>query len=124
VNKSLESEGVPHSVEEISILTVLDRLEAPERMGVLADLLGRETSTLTRQLDGLSKAGLVARKPCPKDGRAVVVTVTAKGKRLVKRVMPLIVDVRERVQKGISRADDDQLVRTLFKMLENLREWE
>ena len=124
VNQTFEAEGIPHSVEEMSILTVLDQLESPERIGILADLLGREISTLTRQLDGLVKAGLVARKRCPEDGRAVVASITPTGKKLVQRVMPLIVDIRKRVQKGIPKADDQVLVRTLFKMLDNLRDWE
>ncbi len=121
VNESLKAEGISHSVEEVSILMVLNCLESPERAGLLAELLGRDISTLTRQLDGLVEAGLVSRKKCSEDGRAVIASITAKGKRLLKRTTPQSVAMRDRAMKGIAKKEQEQLSRLLSKMLENLR---
>lgn len=122
VGDFLMSEEIPQSAAEISILVVMDHLHTPERMGRLADLLGRDTSTLTRQLDGLVKAGLVSRERCPQDGRSVRATITAKGSQLVDRIMPLALALRKRTMRGISQTDSENLVRSLFQMLENLRD--
>lgn len=121
VNESLNSEGISHTAEEISILMVLDGLESPERAGALAELLGRDISTLTRQLDGLVKSGLVARNKCPNDGRAVVTTLTAKGRRLLKRITPVALGIRDRAMKGFSETDRTRLACYLSTMLENLK---
>lgn len=121
VNESLNSEGLAHTAEEISILMVLDGLESPERAGALADLLGRDISTLTRQLDGLEKSGLVARNKCPDDRRAVVTTLTAKGRRTLRRVTPVVLGIRDRAMKGFSETDRKQLARYLSMMLQNLK---
>lgn len=121
VNGALNVGGISHTAEEISILIVLAGLESPERAGALAELLGRDISTLTRQLDGLVKTGLVARKKCPDDGRAVVTTLTAKGRRTLKRVTPVVLGIRDRAMKGFSETDRTQLARYLSMMLQNLK---
>jgi len=90
-------------------------------MGTIAELLGRDISTLTRQLAGLVKAGLVARKACPQDGRAVLVTVTGKGRRMLKRAAPVLLDVRDRTMNSISKNETTELVRLLSTMLANLK---
>ena len=80
VQEFLDDARIVMSAEEISILTVLAHLEGPERMKPLAEKLGRDATTVSRQVAGLEEAGLVQRSPCPDDGRATVVTVTKAGR--------------------------------------------
>ncbi len=47
----------------------------------LAQLLGIDPSTASRNLAGLQKAGLVTRKKASEDGRQTDVRLTPKGKR-------------------------------------------
>ncbi|MGI9518249.1 MAG: MarR family winged helix-turn-helix transcriptional regulator [Pirellulaceae bacterium] len=121
VQEFLDEAGIETSAEEISILTVVAHLEKPEQMKPLAELLGRDATTISRQIAGLEESGLVKRAPCPDDGRANVVSITPAGKRLVKRTIPLTLDLRSRAMDGISKADGKVLVQTLSRMLENLR---
>ena len=102
-------------------MTVLAHLDEPARMKPLAELLGRDATTVSRQIDGLENARLVKRAPCPDDGRATVVTVTNAGTKLVERTIPLTVFLRGRAMKGISKADGQTLVNTLSRMLDNLK---
>ncbi len=45
-----------------------------------------DNSTITPRLQRLERAGLVARHPDPKDGRAALVKITQAGQRLRKRL--------------------------------------
>jgi DNA-binding MarR family transcriptional regulator len=53
---------------------------APIRLSDLAQELGVDVSTVSRQVQALEQKGLVAREPDPDDGRAVLLQLTRKGK--------------------------------------------
>ena len=89
-------------------------------MKPLAEKLGRDATTVSRQVAGLEEAGLVRRSPCPDDGRATVVTVTKAGIKLVERTIPLTLALRGRAMKGISKTDAKALLTALSQMLNNL----
>lgn len=58
----------------------------PQRMAELAQLLGVNSSTATRHCDRLQRRGLVRRAPASDDRRAVQVSLTEAGRRLVTQV--------------------------------------
>ncbi|MFT3898652.1 MAG: MarR family transcriptional regulator [Gordonia sp. (in: high G+C Gram-positive bacteria)] len=58
----------------------------PQRMGALAEHEGIRMPTATALVDGMIKLGLVQRQPDPDDRRAVIVTLTAKGRAEVESV--------------------------------------
>ena len=121
VQEFLDDAGIDMSAEEISILTVLAHLDGPERMKPLSEKLGRDATTVSRQVAGLEEAGLVERSPCPDDGRATVVTITKAGSKLVEQTIPLTLALRGRAMKGISKAEGKTLVNALSRMLNNLK---
>jgi DNA-binding MarR family transcriptional regulator len=55
--------------------------DGPQRVAELADALGLDGSTVTRQLAALDRAGHIRRTTHPDDARATVVTATPAGKR-------------------------------------------
>jgi DNA-binding MarR family transcriptional regulator len=122
IQEFLDDADIAMSAEEVSILTALAHLDVPERMKSLAEMLGRDATTLSRQIAGLEAAGLVQRSPCPDDGRAFVVTVTKAGTKVVEQTMPMSLALRSRAMKGISKADANAMVRALSQMLKNLNE--
>jgi len=121
VQEFLDDAGIDMSAEEISILTVLAHLDGPERMKPLSEKLGRDATTVSRQVASLEEAGLVRRSPCPDDGRATVVTMTKAGSKLVEQTIPLTLALRGRAMKGISKAEAKTLVNALSRMLNNLK---
>ena len=121
VQEFLDDAGIDMSAEEISILTVLAHLDGPERMKALSEKLGRDATTVSRQVASLEEAGLVERSPCPDDGRATVVTITKAGSKLVEQTIPLTLALRGRAMKGISKAEAKTLVNALSRMLNNLK---
>jgi len=121
VQEFLDDAGIDMSAEEISILTVLAHLDGPERMKPLSEKLGRDATTVSRQVASLEEAGLVERSPCPDDGRATVVTITKAGSKLVEQTILLTLALRGRAMKGISKAEAKTLVNALSRMLNNLK---
>ncbi len=120
-NQMLSAIKYPLTMEEATILWLVAGLPAPERMGPLSEKLGRDATTLKRQLDGLVKNGLVERKPCPKDSRAVIISITNLGNKTVSELVPILTAWREKVMGGISEKDQELLTEILIKMLNNLK---
>lgn len=121
VRKFLSESGIQLSAEELTILTALAHLNSAKSMAALAELLGRDPTTLKRQLNTPVKEGMVDRKPSATDLRVLEIAITAKGRALVDSTMPMTLALRERAMEGISEPDRKKLVRMLVKMLKNLK---
>ncbi len=65
---------------------VLLASRGPQRIRELAELLGVNSSTATRYCDRLQRRGLVRRERFGEDHRAVYVSLTDAGRRLVQQV--------------------------------------
>ena len=57
-------------------------LEGPRRSNALAESVHSDPSTVSRQVAGLVRAGLVERRPDPDDGRATLLAATDEGLRV------------------------------------------
>lgn len=110
------------SSEELIVLTALEKLETPKRMGELAVSLGRDATTLKRQLNRLVKQNLVLREYCTQDSRAVVISITEKGRDLVEATFPMLVELREKALEGMSTLERETLLKSLSKVLTNLND--
>jgi DNA-binding MarR family transcriptional regulator len=122
VQEFLDEEGLDVSAEEISILTVVAHLADPKQMKSLAELLGRNATTVSRQVAGLEEQGLLKRSRSTDDGRAFVVSITKSGTKLVQRTIPMTLKLRGRAIHGVSAADAKTLQRVLLQMLANLKD--
>lgn len=84
------------TLEDYEILVFLS--EAPDRRLRMAELAGAllaSRSRLTYRVDRLEAAGLVTRRPCPDDGRAVWAELTEAGhERLVEAAPSHVRSVR------------------------------
>lgn len=86
----------------------------------LAQTLDIEPITLVRLLDRLQEAGLVARKPDPKDRRAYIPELTAKAKPVLERVYGLAESVYEEAQAGLPKTEASRLLAQLQSVKANL----
>jgi DNA-binding MarR family transcriptional regulator len=59
------------------------------RMADLADMLTISRSGLTRRVDRMTAAGLVARERCAEDGRGVLARLTDAGRRALEVATPV-----------------------------------
>ena len=73
----------------VSMLGIMGRLARAERRTLrqtdIASAMGLSFSRISRLVDTLSARGLVERRPCPTDARAVNVTLTDDGLELTLR---------------------------------------
>jgi DNA-binding MarR family transcriptional regulator len=83
--RSIEAAPVAVTVPQHRVLVLL-AAEGPQAIGTLAHQLGVNPSNATRVCDRLQRLDLVRRSRSASDGRAVHVTITPAGRRLVDAV--------------------------------------
>jgi MarR family transcriptional regulator for hemolysin len=104
---------------QAAVLAYLARQEGINQ-AALAQLLELEPITLARLLDRLQAAGLIERRPDPKDRRAHLLYLTAAAYPLLDRIFALAAEVREDALAGVSEADRSRLLDLLIEMKANL----
>ena len=121
LNRSLEDDllklGV--SFQHWRVLAVLARGDGIS----IADLSAYAVvphSTLSRLLTRLAGDGLVQRSEETPDGRTARVLITARGRKLYERILPLATGWRDEALVGFSAAEKEVLLELLRRMLGNL----
>ena len=79
----------------------------------LAEHVGIEGPSLVRLLDQLCAAGLVRRDEDPEDRRAKTISLTDEGRAVTAKMEHDLRALRERVLKGVTRADLEATLRVL-----------
>lgn len=75
------------------------------RQNALAEQMEIEGPSLVRLLDQLSASGFVVRRPDPEDQRAKTLHLTAAGKALSQRIVPVVERLRKHLLAEASDAD-------------------
>jgi MarR family transcriptional regulator, transcriptional regulator for hemolysin len=101
---------------------VLARLSRQEGINqvTLAQLMELEPISLVRLLDRLQAAGLIERRPDPRDRRAYVLFLTPQARPLLERVGRLVRECYDEALAGLSLAQRERLVTALDIMKANL----
>ncbi|MGC5053009.1 MarR family winged helix-turn-helix transcriptional regulator [Micromonospora sp. DT48] len=77
------------SFADYHVLVLLSEVPGQRlRMGELADRLVFSPSRLTYQISAMQRRGLVARQPCPRDGRGSEAVLTAAGLLALREAAP------------------------------------
>jgi DNA-binding MarR family transcriptional regulator len=121
-----ETDAVLHEYELSQ--TALFVLAALRRSGDAQRLLPRELSQavllssagMTAQLDQLEERGLVRRSPHPEDRRAIYVTLTRPGQKLVDKAMETYNAAHKRMVAALSSSERQTLDGLLRKLLVSL----
>lgn len=90
------------------------------RMGDLSETTSIEVSTLTRLVDNMEKGGLVERRRDVGDARAVALYVTAAGRRLTRRILPIAERYETVALKGFSAREAATLKKALQRLYDNM----
>ena len=104
---------------ELKVLLAL-RIEA-----MTMSQLSRETrldkAWVSRSVYGLVERHLVAMSPIPDDGRAVLLKLTAAGRKLMKEMAPILDEREKRLLLGLDKDHVNWLLDTLLQRLESMR---
>ena len=102
---------------------VLLRLEREEGMmqAEMAESLEIQPISLARLLDRLCDQKLVERRPHPRDRRANRLYLTAKGRAILERLVPLGRQISGNVLASFNEAEAAALLKQLLRIKSNLR---
>ncbi len=99
-----------------ALLNVLGAREGAIQNELSSDM-GIDPSAMVKMIDELEGAGLAERRRRPSDRRAWEVTITAKGRRTLKRARDLVIQVEDEVLGGLSAGDRRNLLALLRRAL-------
>ncbi|WP_433348268.1 MarR family winged helix-turn-helix transcriptional regulator [Micromonospora sp. CA-111912] len=99
-----------------AVLAALDEA-GPASQAELSSHTGIYRSDLVAVLNELADRGLVERAPDPADRRRNVVTLTAPGRRQLRRLDGLLADVEDEVLAPLTPPEREQLTRLLAALV-------
>jgi len=117
LSRSFERHLRPHGLRlgQFSALTALI-LRGPSTVGALADFLGVERTTLTRNLHLIEAKRWITIQP-GSDARSRIVTITATGRRKVEAALPAWREAQQAATAAIGAAGVASLHRLAAKPL-------
>lgn len=89
-------------------------------MGDLSATTSIKISTLTRLVDGMARRGLVVRRRAPHDARVVLLHVTAEGRRLTRKILPVAERYERVALHGLSATEARTLKAALRRLYANM----
>ena len=114
-----EARDMPMTTAQLRILGRLLHNEgiSQARLATMNDL---EPMTLCRHVDRMETAGLVVRRPDPRDRRARRLYITPRGRALIEPMRDRAALVREQALQGLSEPERAALLAALEKVVANL----
>lgn len=96
----------------------LETLARDGAMGVnrLSSKLRLEKSSASRMLDSLEQKGYVRRKDDPRDGRARIIEMTSKGRRVHDEIVEELVEEKRELLAGVGKSARAAAIRILFDL--------
>ncbi|WP_210507008.1 MarR family winged helix-turn-helix transcriptional regulator [Naasia sp. SYSU D00057] len=103
---------------EFDVLSPLRRSGAPHQLSpkTLLQLTGVSSGTMTNRIDRLVERSLVERRIDPKDGRGVLVVITAEGLARVDSAIERLLAAEVELLEGLSRGDQERVAALLRKL--------
>jgi DNA-binding MarR family transcriptional regulator len=121
IERLMASHGVSRGV--FDVLTTLRRVGRPFTLSpsqITRSLL-LSPAGLTGRLERLEQDRYVIRLPDPNDGRGLRVRLTAKGLRLVDRILPELIELERVLASGLSSRQTEQLTELLDVWVKSFR---
>ena len=108
------------SVIQSSILNEISLLQNPS-MQTVADALGIDITTFSRQIGTLEKKKLVVRTPYEEDRRSYILSLTAEGIRFVKIIDAAIFTQMEEALISMNEFERDMVLKSIHIFDEKLK---
>ncbi len=100
---------------QLGLLVVLAQNEGASQTE-LARYAGVERATLGEAVEKLSKRGLIARRPSPRDRRSKVLYLTDEGRALLDRAIPLVEAHETEIAADLEPEERRQLIDLLERL--------
>jgi MarR family transcriptional regulator, 2-MHQ and catechol-resistance regulon repressor len=90
--------------------------KGPLLVGELQRAVLRSSGGMTYMVDRLVDKGLVQRRPCAEDRRALYAELTGEGSALMDRIFPAHAAAIERAMSGLGAADQERAIGLLKRL--------
>lgn len=104
--------GIDISLVQSHILYEIDRQNQPS-MQQVADALGIDITTFSRQIQTLGKLNLVKKTPSPEDGRVYLLNLTPEGKFIAETIDQQMNNYLNEVFNQMNEFERDTVVRSI-----------
>lgn len=121
VQSAFQQQGLDLSKEQWSVLKRL-RVNDGQPQNDLAFITHRDKTSMTRLVNTMESKDLVVRKTDPVDRRVNRIYLTAYGKEVIDKVIPIMYNLIPKVQETLSQEELDTLIRTLQKIKGKIEE--
>lgn len=86
----------------------------------LAEHSFKDAPSISRIIDILSKKKYVERRSVTGDRRKFEIFLTKQGLEVVKKVLPIVSELRSKTWQGLTRQDYDQFLKIINRIFENM----
>jgi DNA-binding MarR family transcriptional regulator len=118
----IEAAGVSIDRALFPLLVYIDR-KGPIGVGDLADTVGRDYTTVSRQVAKLESLGYVQRRPSQADSRINEALITSKGKGVTDALDRTRQQLAEQLLRDWSKKDLKELTRYMRRFVDDLMAW-
>lgn len=118
----LEAAGVSIDRALFPLLVYIER-KGPIGVGELGELIGRDYSTVSRQVAKLEDLGFINRRPSKHDSRVNEALITARGRTLTDALDKTRQELAEQLLKDWSKKDLKELSRLMRRFVDDLMTW-
>ena len=116
--KEITSQISDITIDQALILLLID--ENPDYSQVeIAEILFKDYASITRMIELMVANGYLERKGERDDKRRAAIEITAKGKKGIVKLLPIIKSNRERALKGINTEEVTLVTSILQKIIAN-----
>lgn len=120
MKEQTKERGVDLTREQFILLKMLYNKDGVPQ-SELVFITENNKSSITRLINTMEKKNLVARIPSRADGRVNHIYLTKKGRTTFLETLPMILEMREEIERGISREEMCIAIDVLQKVLENIK---
>ncbi|WP_343670779.1 MarR family transcriptional regulator [Chitinophaga sp.] len=120
ISVRIKEEDVDITFELLEILAYLYKKDGSNQQEI-ADIMLKDKSSMTYQIDGLVKRDLVKRVEDENDRRNKLIFLTEKGKSLQNMLQGWVAGLYDKSVQGIDEGEIDSALELVQKMNENLK---
>ena len=119
IDEVFEINSIELTKMQFVLLKIVDSNEGINQ-NELAIFANRDKSSLTRLINTLEKKGFLARIPSKKDKRVNSLVITRKGKSILQKAIPVLLETITIFEKGLTKEEIETTIKTLQKIQENI----
>ena len=119
LQRKFNEHGIDITVDQWVVLLELHK-HGTQNQVTLCELCCKDAPTITRIIELLVKKDLVMRENCKEDRRKFNISLSRKGKALVQKIIPVIIEFRKKGWEQLTEKDVQHLERITKKIQHNL----